>query len=361
MLNSKYLNAGNRRVCKSEMFDELLIQNKEVYLFVVKTTAYQQEYDSTSELFFFLLHYSFLLQDNETTQKICTLKTTQFHIPQGNGENGARYLDPKYSRWISVDPALGEYVPAAGKGNSSDAGNLPGMGGIYNSVNGNLYHYAGNNPVKYIDPDGRISGYLNDSTGAGGFGHSAMFVQLYNKDGTTKGIAVYEVASVFYDEDSKIEYGYGVNGPITGSKVLSHETVGGFASSSKSLMDSDQVGVFVRIYEGSDVEKILDNMRNSEENQRYDNVLIMDTDMKQDMSILAEAEVLGKNFGTYKVILNNCTEFAAKVLRKGDWETKIKVIPNNETDYIRKNNTLRPVENWTKTETASQNMDGVAQ
>ncbi|MBQ1832786.1 MAG: RHS repeat-associated core domain-containing protein, partial [Treponema sp.] len=27
---------------------------------------------------------------------------------------GARYLDPKYSRWISVDPALGEYIPAAG-------------------------------------------------------------------------------------------------------------------------------------------------------------------------------------------------------------------------------------------------------
>ena len=26
---------------------------------------------------------------------------------------GARYLDPKYSRWISTDPALGEYIPKA--------------------------------------------------------------------------------------------------------------------------------------------------------------------------------------------------------------------------------------------------------
>ena len=35
--------------------------------------------------------------------------------------------------------------------------NLPGMGGIYNTVNFHLYHYAGNNPVKYTDPDGRYS------------------------------------------------------------------------------------------------------------------------------------------------------------------------------------------------------------
>ncbi len=29
------------------------------------------------------------------------------------------------------------------------------MGGIFNHINGNLYHYAGNNPVKYTDPDGK--------------------------------------------------------------------------------------------------------------------------------------------------------------------------------------------------------------
>ena len=57
---------------------------------------------------------------------------------------GARYLDPKYSRWISTDPALSEYM----------AGSSVGAGGIYNTVNFNVYHYGSNNPIKYTDPTG---------------------------------------------------------------------------------------------------------------------------------------------------------------------------------------------------------------
>jgi RHS repeat-associated protein len=59
---------------------------------------------------------------------------------------GARYLDSKYSMWISTDPALSDYM----------AGSKAG-GGAYNPVNFNLYHYAGNNPVKYTDPDGNFA------------------------------------------------------------------------------------------------------------------------------------------------------------------------------------------------------------
>ena len=69
---------------------------------------------------------------------------------------GARYLDPKTSRWISADPAMGEYIPSAPVNDEARKrnGNLPGQGGVFNYVNLHVYHYAGNNPVKYTDPDG---------------------------------------------------------------------------------------------------------------------------------------------------------------------------------------------------------------
>jgi len=64
---------------------------------------------------------------------------------------GARYYDGQVSRWMSVDPALGSYLPTGDKEKNKK---LAGLGGVFNPVNLALNHYAGNNPLKYTDPNG---------------------------------------------------------------------------------------------------------------------------------------------------------------------------------------------------------------
>jgi hypothetical protein len=52
---------------------------------------------------------------------------------------------------------MGEYIPQAPINDEAKQHNkeLPGMGGVFNYVNLHAYHYAGNNLVKLVDPDGR--------------------------------------------------------------------------------------------------------------------------------------------------------------------------------------------------------------
>jgi RHS repeat-associated protein len=57
---------------------------------------------------------------------------------------GARYLDPRFSKWMSTDPALGRYL-------SGEA-----AGGLTAPVNFALYTYGRNSPMVYADPNGAL-------------------------------------------------------------------------------------------------------------------------------------------------------------------------------------------------------------
>jgi hypothetical protein len=77
---------------------------------------------------------------------------------------------------------MGDYIPEATADEEARRrnGNLPGMGGIYNWVNLHAYHYAGNNPVKHVDPDGRIPEKVVDHAAKAETKQSVRQIQLFN-------------------------------------------------------------------------------------------------------------------------------------------------------------------------------------
>jgi RHS repeat-associated protein len=79
---------------------------------------------------------------------------------------GARYYDPRTSLWQSPDPELPGYLPERDFQHTARtmsrsglpeplSDELSSLGGVYNSLNLNLYGFVHQNPLLYVDPDGR--------------------------------------------------------------------------------------------------------------------------------------------------------------------------------------------------------------
>ena len=267
---------------------------------------------------------------------------------------GARYLDPKYSRWLSGDPALGDYIPKAPIDDEAKKHNekLPGMGGVFNVVNLHLYHYAGNNPIKYEDPDGRESGLLTDSDSVPFAGHSAHYVEVYNSDGSSRGFNLYEVGST-----TKGEAGVLSANPVDPSMIILGASVSGSASgasssgigssagaSSGAALGSSSAGVNSSsgiATAGIKVEFFKDKAALEERLQRYDRIAVFNTTREQDIAIDTESQARGINFGKYNVFFTNCVQYSAACLSVGGIKTGTSFIPNKVHTYVEKHNDHR--------------------
>jgi RHS repeat-associated protein len=183
---------------------------------------------------------------------------------------GARYLDPKTSRWISADPALGDYVPSAPINDEAKKrnGNLPGMGGVFNYVNLHVYHYAGNNPVKYIDPDGMTINWEQGS-----------------------GVSDEQMAAIRAEEDRLMN-----SGTEAGNRY-------------KELYDSQDVTVTIRVNAYGDTRGIPENSRRASNGKGSNSSVFInandtgnytDSSVKKDIGATLAHEVSGHAYDIYK-------------------------------------------------------------
>jgi hypothetical protein len=112
------------------------------------------------------------------------------------------------------------------------------MGGVYNTVNLHLYHYAGNNPLKYTDPNGKWTfslGVSGNITFGGGWGGGLGFALGYSK---TDGISI-----GFYATGGETQGTLSAGIGITGSLNVNADSVRDLeGSGQKSLGVSAPIG-----------------------------------------------------------------------------------------------------------------------
>jgi hypothetical protein len=207
--------------------------------------------------------------------------------------------------WLSADPALGDYIPQAPVNDQArkQNGNLPGMGGVFNTVNLHTYHYAGNNPVKYVDPDGKESGYVMDENAVGGAGHAGMYVRT--EDGK---YAFFEVTGLPDNAKAGDRLSGERNSKVLSNSKLSLPTPGSAEKAGKPT----SAGVVRRDFETK--EDMMNYLSSAGENGGYDSFVEFNTTTAQDKNILNTAMTKGAQFSGYSLIGNSCGIWAKDVL-----------------------------------------------
>ena len=126
------------------------------------------------------------------------------------------------------------------------AGSSVGEGGIYNTVNLNVYHYAGNNPVKYIDPDGRVLETPWDIANAV-FGYISGIIELNNGDYLKGSLSILGGVA-----DTVAAFAPTIPGGVSiGIKTIQYGTsaYGAIANIAEGIMERDELKIGIGILE----------------------------------------------------------------------------------------------------------------
>ena len=104
---------------------------------------------------------------------------------------GARYLDMKTSLWLNTDPLSG-YNPIFEHEHYIDGQH---NGGVFNPMNLNTYGYTYQNPIRYIDPNGKQSEFTTRFYGwlqmvGGGIEIAGSGIGEYVSGGTASPLAI---------------------------------------------------------------------------------------------------------------------------------------------------------------------------
>ena len=175
-------------------------------------------------------------------------------------------------------------------------------------VNLHLYHYAGNNPVKYIDPDGKESGYILDNEGAQGFGHAGMYVQT--KDGK---YAFFEVTGISEEANgiesnispgSTVKDKWGHDTTVLSNLPLKFPTQG----SAQSMKQPTRAGCLLRTFDKRE------DMIAALQEMDFDEMIVFNTHGREDTEIYNKAFVEGQSFSGYQVFNDSCGIFARNAL-----------------------------------------------
>ena len=136
---------------------------------------------------------------------------------------------------------------------------------MFNTVNANLYHYAGNNPVKYTDPDGKIAFCAVTALICAGVGAGLAAHKSYQDTGKIDGWKVLEGAVI----GGAVGLGLGLvaaelatsTALSSGNTLASFSTVTGISASS-TVAGTTATSTAIAVVESPSSSKLAQNLIN---------------------------------------------------------------------------------------------------